>query len=263
MKRFLVALLSSALFPVLVFAASAVPAGFAPTSIFASKTSITAGDSISLFSVLYNSSVNELTCDVVFTIDGKSVGTKHVSLAAGETQTPSVPWVAVTGSHTASAHLENVVSSSGKDATILNEKADTITLTVVAAPPPPPPSATTQAVNAVSEIIASSTPVITGAAEKVFAVTESVRNAAVEALKKQLAAYASPKGAVLGASTNRAPQGSSTSEGAKNASIIDTLWRGLLSGLLFICNLKWLFYGLLLFVVFALCKLLRTWMRER
>lgn len=262
--RLLVSLLCvTALLPFVASAAGTVPAGFAPTSIFASKTSITAGDSISLFSVLYNSSGGGLTCDVVFTIDGKSVGTKHVSLAAGETQTPSVSWVAATGSHTASAHLENVVSSSGKDATILNEKADTITLTVVPPPPPLPPSATTQAVNTVSDVIASSTPVVVNAAEKVFALSESVRNGAVEALKKQLAASEGAKGQALGASTFRSPQGGTTSADAKNGSIIGTLWRGLLNGLLFVCNLKWLFYGLLLFVVFALYKLLRTWMRER
>lgn len=265
MRRLVVSLFCVAvLMPFFAFAAtSTVPAGFAPTSIFASKTSITAGDSISLFSVLYNSSAGELTCDVVFTIDGKSIGTKHISLAAGETQTPSVSWTAVTGSHTASAHLENVVSASGKDATISNEKADTITLTVAPPPPPPPPSATTQAVNTVSDVIASSTPVVVNAAEKVFAFSESVRNGAVEALKKRLAASGGANGQVLAASTFKAPQGGTTSPDENNASVLDTLWRGLLGGLLFICNLTWLFYGLLLFVIFALYKLLRTWMRER
>src|SRR3989344_4394587 len=102
---------SLACLPLLAFAASGdIPAGFAPTSIFASQTNIVAGDTISLFSVLYNSSGNALTVDVVFTIDGAAVGTKRISLDAGATQTPSISWTATAGSHAASAHLENIVS---------------------------------------------------------------------------------------------------------------------------------------------------------
>ena len=138
-----------------------------------------------------------------------------------------------------------------------------MSIKVAEPPPPPPPSATTQAVNTVSNVIASSTPVVVSVAEKVFALSESVRNGAVEALKKQLAASESPKGQVLGASTYRAPQGGTTSADAGNGSIVGSIWRGLLSGLLFVCNLKLLFYGLLLFVIFVLYKLLRTMLRER
>jgi hypothetical protein len=248
-------------FPLLTLAASAdIPAGFAPTSIFASQTNITAGDTISLFSVLYNSSSDTLTADVVFTIDGTSVGTKHVSLGAGETQTPSVSWTATTGSHTASAHLENIVSSTGEGASLLNASADTITLTVA---PPPPPSATTQAIDTVTSAIASSTPVVTNVAQNVYDLTEAVRQGAINALQNQLGTSTAPKGAVLGASTFNAPQDAATSSDAASGSFLGSIWHSILGALLFICNMQILFYGCLLIVIFVLYKLLRTWMQER
>lgn len=260
MKRYFPALIGAFLLTPLVALAAPgdIPAGFAPSSVFASKTSITAGDTVSLFSVLYNSSADELTLDVVFTIDGTSVGTKHVALAAGETQTPSVSWTSIEGTHTASAHLENVVGSDS-GISLLNDKADTLTLTVAA---PPPPSATVQAVNTVTSVIASSTPFVSNVANNVFNLTESVRQGAIDALENQLSntASAAPKGQVLGAETS---VGQEENAPAQKSSLFSSLWQRVLEGLLFICRLQVLFYLILLFVVFLLYKLLRTWMRER
>ena len=266
MRRFAALLSAAALLPLVASAASGgIPAGFAPTSIFASETNIASGDTISLFSVLYNSSADQLTADVVFTVDGTAVGTKQVSLDAGATQTPSVTWTAVSGSHTASAHLENIVSSSGEGATISNDKADTITLTVA---PPPPPSPTSQALATVNSVLASSTPVVTNIAQNVFNITESVRQGAVAALQNQIAAAtgtAAParKDQVLGAQTYNAPQDATDSSAASSGSIFGTIWRSILSALLFVCNIQILFYGLALIVLFILYRLIRTWMAER
>lgn len=260
MKRYFPALAASILLsPLFVLAATGdIPAGFAPSSIFASKTSITAGDAISLFSVLYNSSAEELTLDVVFTIDGTEIGTKHVSLAAGETQTPSISWTSTEGTHTASAHLDNVVGSDS-GISLQNDKADTITLSVAA---PPPPSPTTQAVNTVTSALASSTPVVTNIANNVFNLTEAVRQGAIDALQNQLTTATAPKGQVLGA--QEVYTGSDTpSEASGNGSFFNTLWQKTLQALLFVFRIQMLFYALLLFVIFILYRLLRTWMSER
>ncbi len=261
MRASLAALVCSfVLMPLFAFAASGnIPAGFAPTSIFASKTSITAGDTISLFSVLYNSSSDDLAADIVFTIDGTSVGTKHVSLAAGETQTPSITWTATSGSHTASAHLENVVSSSGEGAPALNATADTITLTVSQ---PPPPTATAAAVANITNIVASGTQSAAPIAHNAYNSLEYLRANAVSVLKRQLAAGGATDTTV---STHPAVLGTSTSNVAtpEQGGILSTLWRTLLRGLLFICSIQILFYLSLLVVLYILYKLVRMIFSER
>ena len=261
MKRWLATLLCILTTTPLLTSASGIPAGFAPSSIFASKTNITAGEGVVLFTVLYNSSEDELTADVIFTIDGAAVGTKHVSLASGETQTPSVSWTAASGSHSASAHLENIVSSSGEGASLSYDKADTITLTVAA---PPPPPATTQALSTITSVIASSTPAVTNVAKTAYNSLEYLRQNAVSALQSQLGvspSNPSPKGEVLGVQTYN--PSAETAAAAGSSSIFQSLWHGVLSGLLFVCNIQILFYGLLLIVIFILYRLLRTWMQER
>lgn len=135
MRRALLPALLAISLPFVAFASAAsIPAGFAPSSIFASETDIAAGDTISLFTVLYNSSPDDVSGDVVFTVDGEEVGSKQFSLSAGQTATESVSWTATEGSHTASAKLANTVSSSGMGTPFLNADAGTITLTVT--PPP-------------------------------------------------------------------------------------------------------------------------------
>jgi hypothetical protein len=262
MKRYLAAFALASLFPLSVCAASSgIPAGFAPTSVFASKTSITEGDTISLFTVLYNQSVDDISGDVVFTVDGQSAGTKHFSLQSGETQTPSVTWSAVRGSHQASAHIENIVGSDGS-ISLLNDKADTITITVAA---PAPPSATAAAVQNVTQALQSAAQSAAPAAQSAFNSLENIRQSAVTALADQLAA-ASPasstarKGSVLGAETYRpdTASGTTTSGGTLNS-----IWRAVLQGLLFVCSIRALFYLVLLFVVFLLYKLMRAFFAER
>ena len=260
MRRYFVALLfAAALLPLAASAASGgIPAGFAPTSIFASETNIASGDTISLFSVLYNSSADTLTADVVFTVDGTAVGTKHVSLDAGATQTPSVTWSAATGSHTASAHLENIVSSAGEGASISNDKADTITLTVA---PPPPPSPTVAAIANVTDVVQNAAP----AAQTAFNSLENLRENAVNTLTQQLAASSAsstkPNGQVLGAETYNAPASDTSSSGG--GGIFSALWQWILQILLYVCQIQWLFYLMLLVVLYILYKLVRTIFAER
>lgn len=252
-----------ALFPLLVSAASGdIPAGFAPTSVFASKTNIASGDSVSIFTVIYNSSADNLTGDVVFTVDGTAIGTKHFSLQSGETQTPSVNWSAVKGAHTASARIENVVGSSDAQISLLNDKADTITLTVAA---PPPSSPTTAAVQNVTNIVQNTAQSAAPAAQSVFNSLENLRQNAVHTLTAQLASApastAKPKGQVLGAQTYNAPSDSVST--TTKPGIFGAAWRFILQILLYVCQIQWLFYLVLLIVIYILYKLVRTIFAER
>lgn len=233
-----------------------MPAGFATGSLWLSKTEVTAGETLKIYTVVYDSTVSPIEGDVVFNVDAKEIGTQHFKLAAGETQILSYGWTATPGTHTFGASLKNV---SGLSGTLENAETNSVSIKVAEAVPSP----LAQYTNTVTNIIASSTPVVTNIAQNFYGITESVREGAVEALKKQLAASGGPKAQVLGTSTSQASQSTAPSPNAENASILGSLWRGLVSMLLFICNLRVLFYGLLLFVIFALYKLLRTWMRER
>src|SRR5258708_3778720 len=105
-----VAVFICALLPLATFAES-LSAGFATNSIFASQKDITAGEAITIYVVLFNSSAENFSGDVVFAIDDRSIGTKHVVLGTGEAQTPSITWTAVKGTHTANAHIEKIVGS--------------------------------------------------------------------------------------------------------------------------------------------------------
>src|SRR3990167_2198472 len=100
-------------------------AGFAQSAIWMSRSHVVAGESVNIFTVLYNSSDNSISGDVVFSIDDVSIGTKNFTLGAVETQTVSVPWVAKSGNHTASARIEKAAGS-GINASVLNQTTGTI-----------------------------------------------------------------------------------------------------------------------------------------
>src|SRR5512141_2341625 len=106
MRHVLSAFAVSLLLPTCVFAA--IPAGFAPGALWLSKTEASAGETIKVFTVLYDSSANPLEGDLDFIVDGDSIQTLHFKLGAGESQMLSADWVAEEGVHTFSAALNNV-----------------------------------------------------------------------------------------------------------------------------------------------------------
>ncbi|OGG71320.1 hypothetical protein A3F27_00690 [Candidatus Kaiserbacteria bacterium RIFCSPHIGHO2_12_FULL_53_13] len=252
---------TAAFLPIYALAAGAdLPAGFAPNSIWVSRTQITAGDSINIFTVIYNSSDAPLEGAVGFTVDGRPVGTRNFSVKAGETQTESVPWTASAGTHSVFARIEKISNAdTSASASILNRTTDTITISV-AEPPPPTPSAQaiSSVASAIKTVVASSTPIVISATQKLYGITEDARKGAVGALEKQLAQKAgdaNTKGEVPGASASS----SATSLG----SFISSAWDSILRALLFVCRISVLFYALLAFVIFMLFQLLRAMFRER
>lgn len=231
--------------------AAPVPAGFPSSSLWLSKTELTDGENVTIYTVVYNSSSESLTGSVTFLVDGQSIGQKDVTAGPGTTQIVSHTWSAKEGSHAFSATLSGSVADLAASITG--------TTTVAVAPKPPPPEAVTKTVEtagAVQAAIASTTPIIGNIASTTFARTESIREQTVAALEK-LASTTAPKGEVLGAE-DEAEAMSPEENAARSFDVggwIQNVWQAVLGALLFIARSPLWFYAavgavLLLVVMF-------------
>src|SRR3989338_5431696 len=208
--------------PLVVFA-SAAAAGFAPGSLWLSKTEAKAGETLKLYTVVYDSSPSSIEGDVVFTIDAKNIETKHFKLNAGETQIVSADWRAAAGTHTFGASLKNVSGTTG----IANTQTNLVNITIADAPPSP----IAQYTNVVTNIIASSSPAVQNVFQTVASTTEGLRQAGVEWLNKALftdqslaASAGRPNPEVLGASTSNL----ASPRTSEKVGFLATVWRYLL-----------------------------------
>lgn len=248
-------LLLALLLPVPGLAAE-VPAGFPTSSLWLSKTALTDGEGVTIYTVVYNSSDRSLTGSVDFMVDGTVIGAKSVSAAPGTTHILTQTWTATEGTHAFSARLSGSIEGLSHTAT------GTTTVTVAAKPPPPEAVVkTVEAAGAVQAAIASTTPVIENIASSTFAQIESIRESAVRALEK-LASSTTPKpqGEVLGAGDEAAPL--SPEENATRAfdigGWIQNMWQALLGALLFVARSPLWFYGAVGFVIFLILMFLKT-----
>src|SRR3989344_2561444 len=206
---------------------AAVQAGFPSQPLWLSKENVTANETVTIFTVLYNESEKAVGGNLVFTVDGLRIASLTFSLDAGKSSIQSAQWKATAGNHTISALIESA-SDTGLDQTVTlsNEKAGSITLAVA---DPPPPSQVIQVVSTVSNIAGSiastSLPLITSAVEIVYGATEALRTNAVSYFKEKaegvmidlrnqsLVTSGEPRGKVLGAETERASNGTSNTSG--------------------------------------------------
>ena len=246
-----------ALVPSFALAASAA-AGFAPGSLWLSKTEAVAGETLKIYTVVYDSSPSAVEGDIVFTVDAKNIETKHFKLNAGETQIVSADWRAVAGTHTFGASLKNLSGATD----IANTQTNTVNITVADAPPSP----IAQYTNVVTNIISSSSPAVQNVFQTVASTTEGFRQAGVEWLNKSLFSDQSlatsadwPDPEVLGTSTSNVISSST----AQKSGLFATAWRYLLQALLFVFTVKLLFYFALLVVTFILYKIIRAVFAER
>lgn len=233
-------------------AAELLPAGFAPGTLWISKTNLAAGDNAIFYTVLYNSSSGTVAGNVVFTLDNAALGTQHVSLAAGASQIVSLPWAATTGSHTALATFESDASSS----LLAGTTTSTLALTV-AAPPPPSPAVAAAA----------------SAASGVLGAVQSARTAAIDGIQKILAADSTAnasstgsKGEVLGVSDYRAPKASTEPALAASAGasgLFSSLWHGFLRVLLYILQSNILFWLTLALAAYVVLRVVLIMLSER
>ena len=241
-------------------------AGFAPSSIWMSRTHVVAGESVNIFTVLYNSSNNSISGDVVFAVNGATIGTKNFTLGAGETHIVSLPWIAKIGTHSISARIEKALDTNTNTATsVLNQTTGNITVQIEA---PLPPSQATQVLSAVASAIetglASSTPKVLSALTSLYSKTESIRAEAKSALEKQVAENA--KGGVatkLSASKQPGARASSSAQNQNAETLLTTLEKYMALAGLAIVSSKTIFYIALALVLLLLIQMLRVFFRER
>lgn len=259
------AILGLFLFPFVSYAEANLPAGFAQNSIWLSSTRVVAGDSVNIFTVLYNSSENSISGDIIFTVDSATIGTKNFSLGAGETQIVSLPWIAKVGNHSVSARIEKALDTNTNTATsVLNQTTGNITVQIEA---PPPPSPTVQILDSVASAIetgvASSAPKILGALNSIYDKTESLREGAKSALEKKVAENAKTKVVSKPPENRQTDATASTSAGSSGESLFSTVGRyAALAGLTIVSS-KTLFYISFALVLLLLIQIVRVSLRER
>ena len=235
--------------------AQTLEAGFPPQSVWVSNTKATAGDTIEIFTVVYNGSGEKLSGTVVFTVNGEKIGAKDFELAEGASALVSAEWKARTGEHRVAAALEDTSAE-------LTQK-ETATITITVAEPPPPPPLVNAAVIA-SEVIAdaaqAATPVITEVANTTYEFIESLRLEAVSKLEKAAGENATA-GGVAGTSTASV---SGSNEGEANSpSGLSQMKQVAAAAALFALNSKGVFYPLFLLSLFGLLYLLFRWATKR
>lgn len=184
-------------------------AGFAP-ALWLSVTDLTDGDSVKVYTVVYDASTRSIEGDVIFMVDGSAIGTTHFSLAAGASGIESVAWKARAGTHAFTASVENAIEKGSKEpASIENLKAGPVSVTVEDAPPPSRAvAAATAAAHSVSRAVEAATPVVSSVVTAATNMTESVRTAGADYLAGKMHDGAgTSSGQVLGAETYRGEDG--------------------------------------------------------
>ncbi|MDP2648336.1 MAG: hypothetical protein Q8P19_00335 [bacterium] len=251
--------------PILASAAG-VPAGFAPGAVWLSKTALTAGDIVRIHTVIYDSTDSPIAGSVSFLVDGKVLDTRSFELLAGETKIESADWKASAGAHEISASLSDVTYKGTGEALLL-EKTTAGSVSITVAEPPPPPIVA-QAISAATVAVQASAPVVAETSRKAFDTLEYFRQNAVRVLESQLAASNAASGSVSPTVSGSQVLGTSTESLAATSSsassgVFGSLWRTILSALLFISRTTYLFYAALLMVVYVSYKLIRVMLRER
>lgn len=233
--------------------AAALPGGFAPGTLWLSKTSLADGEHANVSTALYDSGDASLSGDLIFTDNGTTFANVPFTLAAGESRIYSAAWTAKGGSHTLGAALANVKSGSAS-ASVKDASAASISVEVaVPEPPSPALSAATTTAGTVAK-----------AASTAFDAAESVRTAGADAIRGELAALSAaspasstPAAKVLGVSTQKPVAA------AASADWLAAAERGALTGLLFVFDSQIWFYLLALVALYLVYKVIRTAFSDR
>lgn len=215
----------------------ALAAGFATESIFLSKSPVTEGDSVRIYAVVANPSTAKFSGQVDVKEGETKIGTAAVTMDAGGTQTISVLWKPLAGSHTVSEELlssEGVVVETKSKIFVINPK------------PTPPPKAT-----GVQENLSSSSVAIEssqGIQDQINGVSPAAANVAAPVFS----AIDSLRGKVAGVADEQLSKAkANVSDPSKSSwSIVWTLYIYLLTLLKFIIGNVGVFYPILALIFF-------------
>lgn len=196
------------------------PAGFAP-SLWLSQSSIQDGETVKVYTAVYDATPDAIQGTVVFMVDGASITSKPFNLAAGANSVLSADWKATAGKHALSARIDSPTGGSSKQPVQVADTAADVSVTVADPPPPSKASAAAHtAATAASSAASTAGPVIASAGQTILNATEAVRQAGVDYFASQLADDAASStattsvasGAVLGTTTYRAPAATTTAK---------------------------------------------------
>lgn len=239
-------------FPVITRASTA---GFPGGSFWLSTAAASEGDTVTMYTAVYDASDSPLTATVAFRVDGAQVDGIATNLKPGESRLVSYDWHATVGTHS----LDAVI----RDAAPVDADAvsNAVTIDVAAKPPSALATYTADAQTAANE----ATPVISQAANTIYGATEALRSASVNTLSKALSAATSSAphvdGHVLGASTH-ATTSNVAAANAASSDTLDNIWQTMLQSLLAMCKSQPLFYAFLIVSMLFLIWIFRRMMRE-
>src|SRR3989344_6749591 len=236
--------LSILLFP--FFSLAAVQAGFPSQAIWASKSSAVEGETVVVSAVVHNGGAETLRGTLVLTAEEMRIGAREFELPSGESQIHSIEWKPEAGEYKLAAKIE------GTSAELSQRETPSITVSITEPPPPSVVEETvSQLVQSASTLASSSAPIITQAAQALFAQTEALREAGIVRLENYLAANAvrtpssNVQGFVAGTSTSAEP-------GTKNLTgMFSGLTQTAAAAALFTMKNVMLFYPLLILLVFG------------
>ena len=244
-------LFSLLLFLVPLFAsAETISAGFPSQSVWLSTTNVTAGETITIYTVLYNSSDSVLKGTLVFSVDGTSINSEPFELPAGQTKIESAEWKATAGSHSFSASIKDASGNNTQAVAVSNTSSGTINISVAE---PPPATGLEQTVNAItsvaSQAVSASLPIVSNVAKGVINATENFREAGIALAEKNISQGPSPSGNETGSGATSSlvtenEQGTAVSQ-EENSSLLSRAMLLASPGILFTFKSPFIFYLLL------------------
>ncbi len=247
---------------------SGLAAGFAPGPLWLSKNAPVEGETVHIYTVVYDSSPTPIEGSVTFLVDGTSIGSSPFTLEAGATSVKSVDWVAREGGHSVSASVASAVNKSSKEPAVLTNASTTI-VAITVSPAPPKPAAL-QAIDTASSALVSAAPIAMNAAQGLLGATENLRKSGEEFLESKLPgsgsvdetdASTTAPGQVLGVETYRAPP-AATSADSGTSNRRGGIWQTIAKVLLPVFRYPALFYPffaiLLLIILWIVSKALRN-----
>lgn len=246
--------------PALSLAAQTIPAGFPAQSIWVSKANVTAGESVEIFTVVYNSSETSIRGAVTFSVDGATVGTQQFTLDSGKTAIKSTSWKATAGTHKFRASIEDVLNANGTDVSLSGDKTEALDIAVAE---PPAPSAVEQSINIIStaakEAASTSLPLIVSAGQTIFNATENFRKAGLKFAEQVKSANDIEQPSTNNGKTANSTaktQNANASSTSQNAFSLSELSKLASAGMLFVFGSRIVFYPLLCLLALGVLYLL-------
>lgn len=249
-------------FPLFALAAEAGPpaqAGFPSQTIWVSKSSAAEGETVIVSAVVYNEEPETLRGTLVFSASGTRIGVREFELPSGESQIHSVEWKPRVGEYELTARIE------GTSASLSHAETPALAITIQE----PQLSAAEQVLNetvrTISQITASSAPIVSQTAQTIFDKTERLREAGIERLEDYLASQQSQSnitGFVAGTSTSVVGSNTAAANISEGKEFVSNALHTAAAGALFAMKNVALFYPLLAFLILGILYMLARSVRR-